>query len=736
MIDALPCAAVLCDTEGTLSAYNTPFAGAIGRDGALLAGTRYRALVHADDGPGFDRELSRACGDPFDVRLTSSDGGYRWYRLQAVRVEHGDILVTATDIDALKRANSSPPLPMLPQDVLDRLPAFLMVKDTENNVLLANAAATDLFDVTLETLTTNNVYDLFDESAAREWHQQDLDVIRSGQPALGIHAAFECRGEVRHYVMNKVPFVDSADGSQRVIVMGLDVTPSWKLKLDLEQRLRELQTREREVRLLLDHVPAMIFIKDDRGTVLRANKLGHEFFGVAEGQLEGRNCAELDPARAAAWLAEEQEIIASGQPLQKLNLDFSEVFGERSWWRTDKAPWCDETTGARGVVVICHDITRQYIAARALEHRNREIALVLDAVPAMVYFKDSGNNIRRTNRLGAKLFGRTPELMIGCSFAELAPVQADEFLAIDHEVMQSGASRYGLEHELHLSDGSSRWVRGSVAPFTNEQGAVDGVVVALADITDEKARDREIEAVIEQLTRSNRELERFAKVAAHDLREPLRMLTSYTTLIDDEYARHLDEQGRIYLRFAREGAERMTTLIEDLLEYSRMGSAETVEPVELDQALDFALANLHEPIARRAVVVERAGLATVSGNLVRIARVLQNLVHNAIKFTPDDTVPRIQVAFERLDGYVQISVSDNGIGIPPEQAEAVFEPFSRLHTRQDFPGNGIGLPICRRIIEQAGGHIWVDTDIDRGARFVFTLPDGASRDQWHARARR
>ncbi|MGD0699700.1 MAG: ATP-binding protein [Trebonia sp.] len=225
-----------------------------------------------------------------------------------------------------------------------------------------------------------------------------------------------------------------------------------------------------------------------------------------------------------------------------------------------------------------------------------------------------------------------------------------------------------------------------------------------------------------ELQRSNAELEQFAYVASHDLQEPLRKVTSFCQLLQRRYGGQLDERADQYIEFAVDGAKRMQVLINDLLAFSRVGrSAADLGPVACDAALAAATANLSAQIGQAGAMIEAGPLPVVRAQLTLMTVVLQNLLSNALKFR-GERPPRIVVTAERDGAFWSFSVTDNGIGIEPQYADRVFLIFQRLHDRAAYPGTGIGLAMCRKIIEYFGGRIWLDTGVGDGARFCFTVP--------------
>ena len=253
--------------------------------------------------------------------------------------------------------------------------------------------------------------------------------------------------------------------------------------------------------------------------------------------------------------------------------------------------------------------------------------------------------------------------------------------------------------------------------------------------TSQSARGRlaqQAEALEDQaleLRRSNAELEQFAYVASHDLQEPLRKVASFCQLLKKRYGEVLDERGVEYLDFAVDGAQRMQVLINDLLSFSRVGRVGALRTaVDLDAALDAALANLGTAIEESGAVIVRAGeqLPTVLGDPTLLAMLWQNLIGNAVKFRRQGVPPRVVIECRRSladhDVQWQFTLSDNGIGIPAEFADKVFVIFQRLHGRDAYVGTGIGLALCRKIVEHHGGTIWIDTSYTKGSRFSFTMP--------------
>ncbi len=281
--------------------------------------------------------------------------------------------------------------------------------------------------------------------------------------------------------------------------------------------------------------------------------------------------------------------------------------------------------------------------------------------------------------------------------------------------------KHGMEKKLRDSEEKYRQhLEKLVAARTAELEAANDTL--RSEIAERRRAEERLARQAQELARSNAELEQFAYMISHDLREPLRKIKSYTELLEQRYRGQLDARAAKYIAYIVDGAIRMQTLIADLLTYSRVGRGELVlVPTNLEGVLSQVLADLEADIQESKAVVSHAPLPTVAADPLQVAQLLQNLVSNAIKFRGPGRL-RVYVSAEQRDGEWIIAVQDNGIGIDPQYSERIFQVFQRLHTPAEYPGTGIGLAICKKIVERHHGRIWFESQPGQGATFYFSIP--------------
>jgi PAS domain S-box-containing protein len=359
---------------------------------------------------------------------------------------------------------------------------------------------------------------------------------------------------------------------------------------------------------------------------------------------------------------------------------------------------------------------------RASERNREAFRSLVESLEEGVLMVDEQGRLVTANPSARRILGMDPERILAPNHsdpdwffvgADGAPL--DELARPLRVTAASGRPQVGVSLGLRRPDGTTRWLSVSTRAVEPEREGPYTVVVSFSDVTEE----RKAAAALE---RSNAELQQFAYVASHDLSEPLRMVSSYLGLLRRRYQGRLDPDADEFIEYAVDGASRMRSLIEALLAYSRAGRGEDPERVELGSVAADVLRSLAAAVVEAGAEIEISELPVVMGDRAQLEQLLQNLVANALKFREDRRAQVWVRAEPSTNGMAQISVADGGIGVPRDQREQVFEMFGRLHDREAYEGTGIGLAICRKIVERHGGRIWIDERDGGGAVFRFTLP--------------
>lgn len=348
-----------------------------------------------------------------------------------------------------------------------------------------------------------------------------------------------------------------------------------------------------------------------------------------------------------------------------------------------------------------HDIVHQ-AGADTPAHRIEDCPILRGLAGGVAYQADDDGGINHEDHAGAVY-------------------RADDGAGVNQED-HAGVVHRADDDVFRRADGSEFAVEYVAAPIL-EGGRATGWVMTFRDVTERRTAARALEDRARDLARSNSDLEQFAYVASHDLQEPLRAIVSYIQLIERWYKGQLDERADRYIAHAVEGARRMQALINDLLAYSRVGRrGEAFVPTDVEAVVEQALAVLRIAVEESGACVTHDPLPTITADATQLGQIFQNLIGNAIKFH-GEAAPRVHISAERRDGEWLFSVRDNGIGIGPEYRDRVFVIFQRLHARDEYPGTGIGLAVCKKVVERHGGQLWLDSEVGRGSTFCFTIPD-------------
>jgi PAS domain S-box-containing protein len=329
----------------------------------------------------------------------------------------------------------------------------------------------------------------------------------------------------------------------------------------------------------------------------------------------------------------------------------------------------------------------------------------------------------KVNPAFASMLGYSVEELQTMSFPDIThPDNVQKDVEQVRRLVRGEISEYRTEKRYLAKSGKEVWGQAQAGVVRTAAGKFRYLLAIISNVTERKAAELQLQHTLADLERSNQELEQFAYVASHDLQEPLRMVSSYTQLLAKRFEGQLDEKTRKYVHYAVDGAIRMKALINDLLAYSRVGSkGQPLRPADAHAVLGEAMRNLAALIEENKAVITHDDLPTVRADTSQLVLVFQNLLANAIKFRREDP-PRIHVSARDRGGEWVFTVKDNGIGIELRHADRVFVIFQRLHSHEEYPGTGIGLAVCKRIVERHGGIIWFESGPENGTTFFFTIP--------------
>lgn len=322
-----------------------------------------------------------------------------------------------------------------------------------------------------------------------------------------------------------------------------------------------------------------------------------------------------------------------------------------------------------------------------------------------------------------RLLGYTPDELIGRKPYEIVhPEDKHIIRSLNLSEPNHPSIQNPVQYRMQHKDGGYIWIETIFVPLEKTKGVQDVVLSQTRDIRRSKSYQAQLEERTRELERSNSDLETFAYVSSHDMQEPLRMISNYMQLLKKRYSDKLEPEAVEYIEYANKGAVTLSQLIKDLLSYSRISRTEIKrEPVNMNELFNEVKHTLQIQIADKNATVTTDPLCTVMADRNLLFLVLQNLILNGLKYNLNEA-PEVHVSCSPQNGFQLFCVRDNGMGINPTHQQYIFEPFKRLHTKNEIPGTGLGLSICKKIIDRSGGRIWVESAEGQGARFYFTLP--------------
>ncbi|MEZ5317165.1 MAG: PAS domain S-box protein [Vicinamibacterales bacterium] len=636
--------------------------------------------------------------------------------------------------ERLRRAVSDAPVPII-------------IHDESDQILHMSQGWQDLSGYSMRDVTTVSQWITLAQQATRAQAQAYVQRLRGATETVhGTETPIVTRqGHTRYWEFTTTPLGRLGDGQPTYLTMALDITERREseaqlrlLNEELEARIDErtgeltranesLQRQSEQLReqaALLDLASDGIIVRDLAGTVVYWSAGAAAMFGYRRDEALGQDCHDLLRSEfPGARDAIDAQVLTEGHwegEVVVTRQDGSRITVESRWTLTRTA-----RGEPQGFLEITRDVTARKMAAESLRESELRFRAVAETATVGVVMADEAGLIRYWNPGAEAMFGWLEDDALGRPLTLIMP----DRMRAAHE---AGLRRYLETREPRIlgrtlemaglrSDGTEFPIEISISSWRTSKGVFFSAF--LRDITLRRDAEQVLRAQAEELARSNQELEQFAYVASHDLQEPLRMVSNYTQLLASRYRERLDGDALEFIDFAVDGAKRMQMLIHDLLQYARVGTrGKEFRETSTEQIVRDTVQNLAGVVEETGARIRVGPLPTVRGDQSQLAQVFQNLIGNALKFRRSDAPPVVDVSAEEEDGAWVFRVADNGIGIDQKYFDRIFQMFQRLHGREQYEGTGIGLALCKKIVERHGGRITVSSEPGRGTTFAFTIP--------------
>ena len=608
--------------------------------------------------------------------------------------------------------------------LLEAAPDAMVVVDQGGEIVLLNVQAEKQFGYSRDELLGQKVKNIIPEGFAE---RLIADGTRSAAEALAQQIGMGIELIARRKDGSEFPIeimlspLESAEGTL-VTAAIRDIS----VRKEAERHLARMEGRYRG---LLEAAPDAMVVVDQGGEIVLLNVQAEKQFGYSRDELLGQKVKNIIPEGFAERLIADGTRSAAEALAQQIGMGIELIARRKDGSEFPIEIMLSPLESAEGTLVTAaiRDISVRKEAERHLARMEGRYRGLLEAAPDAMVVVDQGGEIVLLNVQAEKQFGYSRDELLGQKVKNIIPEGFAERLVADalRSVEDALAQQIGTGIELtgRRKNGSEFPIELMLSPLESAEGIL--VTAAIRDITARKKAEADLLESVEELNRSNQELGQFAYIASHDLQEPLRMVASYTQLLSRRYKGKLDSDADEFIAFAVDGASRMQRLIQDLLQYSRVGTkGQDLVETSSEQALRDALLNLRGTIEESGAVVTHDPLPAVLADEMQLIQLFQNLIGNGIKYQKKPGVPQIHISAAKNGGNMwTFSVQDNGLGIDPQYFERIFGMFQRLHKREEFAGTGIGLAICKKIVERHGGSISVESQPGDGSTFRFTMEE-------------
>ncbi len=506
-------------------------------------------------------------------------------------------------------------------------------------------------------------------------------------------------------------------------------------KLNRERKIianeNQLLDQQEEMNNLLNSITALIAYKDTNNRFIRMNKAMADLMGKPPAFFTNVSLYDIMPKGLAhSYHEEDLSIIRTGKPINDVVEEITTPIGEKRWIRSDKKPYYDKDGNIKGVVIFALDVTDRILAERKLKQSEELFKRIFNEAPYGVFIMDLSNKILHANTSFCQQLGYSELEISTMSLVELTS-ETDKSRVIDlYNSLSPEFSSTTLEIQFRKKDNGILSSNLFATHIKNEDDIPMYNLGMVENISERREAEAKLKEYSNNLEESNKDLEQFAYIISHDLREPLRMMTSYTQLLKRRYAKNFDDAGNEFMDYIVDGAKRMNNLINDLLSYSRVGRDKRARQfVDMSEIITVVENNLRMAIQEsNAKITIKDVMPKVYCNKAQMTTLLQNLIGNAIKYCHPNIAPKVEIGVKRQQDFWEFYIKDNGIGIAVEHLETIFLIFQRLHARDEYTGTGIGLAITKRIAQSHGGDVWVRSVEGEGSTFFLKMPIVSEND--------
>jgi PAS domain S-box-containing protein len=605
------------------------------------------------------------------------------------------------------------------RQVLAIMPAAVYACDAEGRITFYNEHAVELWgrEPSLNDDRFCAAYRCwFGEKLLKPEETPMAVAVREGKAFRDLEPVFErSDGKKMSVLVNIAPLFDDDGKPAGAINVLQDISP-------IRRAHEELRASEQHLRAVIENTPECVKMVAPDGTLLAINSAG---LRVVEAnfpeEVIGKSIYNLIAPEYLEAFRTLNERVCAGRT-EELEFEIVGLRGTRRWMETHAAPIADVRTGQRVQLAVTRDITDRKRAQEAMAR----LAAIVESSDDAIISKDLNSIITSWNTGAEKIFGYTREEVIGKPVTLLMPPERLNEEPMIQQRIKNGEAIDHYETVRRRKNGTLLDISLTVSPIRNERGQVVGASKVARDITDRVRAKEKLEQTVAERTAQLRdtvaELEAFSYSVAHDMRAPLRAMNTYSRYLDQDFSEVLPAAGKEFLRKISGGAQRLDSLITDVLNYSKIARSEMpLEKVDIEKLTREIVESYPDLQEKGSTILVQSPIPAVIGNPAALTQCISNLLSNATKFVAAGTTPRVQVRAEKRGNWIRVWVEDNGIGIPEEGRERIFRMFQRLNPAREFEGTGIGLTIVRKSVERMGGQVGVESQVGVGSHFWFEL---------------